>query len=256
MTSLNAQEIAKGLRTLESVALIPRVTSTNAIARRVVSECLENELFLPRAIIVAGEQTDGQGRNARTWSSPAGKGIYTTTLITRTAEELALVPLHTAIVVASFLRETFDVDARVKWPNDILVGGRKIAGILIEARRQEDRAYLLIGIGINVDPVSDPSRPNAVAISEVSRRDFGGVANATRAFIEHIDAHVAEPLVRESVLAEWRALSVHRNGDRVQCDIGPRVIVGTWNGIDDLGRALIREGAETTAISAGDLLII
>lgn len=256
MIELNPQEIVSGLRTIESLAVLPRVTSTNAIARRVVNECIENELFLPRAIIVAGEQTEGQGRNARSWSSPAGKGIYATTLFARPVAELALVPLHMAVLVASFLRETFDIDARVKWPNDILVDGRKIAGILIEAKIQEEHAFLLAGIGINVEPVDDPGRPNATSIAEVSRREFGGVATATRAFIEHIDAHVSEPLQRETVLDEWRALSVHRTGDRVQCDIGSRVISGTWAGIDDQGRALITEGSGTTAISAGDLLIV
>jgi biotin-(acetyl-CoA carboxylase) ligase len=54
--------------------VIPRVASTNLVARRIVSECIENELSLPQAMIIAGEQFAGRGRNQRSWSSPAGKG--------------------------------------------------------------------------------------------------------------------------------------------------------------------------------------
>src|SRR5688572_18343153 len=126
--------IMKHLHAIESLAVIPRVASTNLIARRILSECIENELSLPQAMIIAGEQFAGRGRNDRQWSSPAGKGIYATTLLTRAAHELPCVPLAMANIVATFLRDTYAIDARIKWPNDVLVGGRKIAGILIEAR--------------------------------------------------------------------------------------------------------------------------
>ena len=67
----------------------------------------------------------------------------------RRATELALVPLEMANMSAGYLRDEFSVDARIKWPNDIVVGGRKIAGLLIEARVQDARAYLGIGVGVN-----------------------------------------------------------------------------------------------------------
>ncbi|HET7436942.1 MAG TPA: biotin--[acetyl-CoA-carboxylase] ligase [Thermoanaerobaculia bacterium] len=253
MTHLDTREIVPRLRVLESVAVIPRVASTNLIARRIVTECIDNELSLPHAIIIAGEQFAGRGRNERRWSSPAGKGIYATTLISRAARELPLVPLEMANILASFLRETFGIDARIKWPNDILANGRKIAGILIEARVQEDRVYLLIGTGINVEPVADDERPNAVAISELSTRPFGGIEAATVAFIEHLDARLARDLEHDRVLEEWRSLAIHKHGDRIQCTIGERTITGTWNGIDEHGRALIRTAEGVTAVSAGDL---
>ena len=252
---LDTRAIVPRLHALESVAIIPRVASTNLIARRVVNECIDNELSLPQAMILAGEQFAGRGRNDRRWSSPAGKGIYATTLVTRTVRELPLVPLEMANILASYLRETFAIDARIKWPNDILVGGRKIAGILIEARVQDDRAYLLIGTGVNVEPVSDDARPNAVAISEVSPRQVGGIEHATVAFIEHVDARLARPLDHDRVLAEWRSLSVHQPGDRIHCILGERTVSGTWGGIDEHGRALLRNGDAVEAISAGDLIL-
>ena len=243
------------LKALESLAVIPRVSSTNLVARRVVNECIENELSLPQAMIIAGEQFAGRGRNDRTWSSPAGKGIYTTTLITRPVNELALVPLAMASAVAIFLRAEYGIEAKIKWPNDILAGGRKIAGILMEARVQEDRVYLLIGIGVNVEPVDDDTRPNAVAISQVAQRGYWDLDGATRSFIEYIDSYLATPFERSAVLRDWRELSVHKPGDKIHCVIGERTIDGTWSRIDDDGRAVLRTDDGEIAVSAGDLFL-
>jgi BirA family biotin operon repressor/biotin-[acetyl-CoA-carboxylase] ligase len=255
MIHLDTRRIVDHLKTIESLAVIPRVASTNLIARRIVAECIENELSLPQAMIIAEEQFAGVGRNARSWSSPAGKGIYATILLTRPAPEVPLMPLAVANIVVTYLRDVFAIDARIKWPNDILVGGKKIAGILIESRMQDDRAFLVIGVGINVEPIRDDARPNAVSIGEVSKRDFAGINHAIEAFIEHLDARVSKPFDRESVLAEWRALSVHKQGDRISSVVGDRTISGTWVGIDDHGRALVRNGDEVMTISAGDLMM-
>ncbi len=255
MIHFDTRALVDRLTTLESIALIPRVASTNLVARRVVHECIENELSLPQAMIIAGEQFAGRGRNARHWSSPAGKGIYATTLMMRPAPELPMVPLEIANIVASFLREIFGVNARIKWPNDILVGGRKIAGILIEARLHEEHVYLLVGTGINVEPVSGEDRPSSVSLAEVSPRDFRGIGPATEAFIEHMDERVTRPFDSARVLAEWRALAVHAAGDRITSMIGDAAVSGTWSGIDEHGRAVLRDGEKTITISAGDLIL-
>ena len=247
--------IVRDLKAIESVAVIPRVASTNLIARRIVTECIENELSLPQAMIIAGEQFAGRGRNDRRWSSPPGKGIYATTLVTRPARELQFVPLAIANIVAGFLRNSYGIDARIKWPNDILVNGRKIAGILMEARIQEDKVFLLIGTGINVEPVEDDTRPNAIAISEVRSRNFDGIETAIRAFVETMDEQLSRAFTREQVLTAWRELSVHQHGDRIHCVIGDRTIDGTWSHIDDFGRAVLETGNGTIAVAAGDLFL-
>jgi BirA family transcriptional regulator, biotin operon repressor / biotin---[acetyl-CoA-carboxylase] ligase len=255
MIEIDTRDVTRNLRTIESLAVIPRVASTNLIARRIVNECIENELSLPQAMILAGEQTAGRGRNERQWSSPAGKGIYATTLLTRTARDLPLIPLAMANIVATFLRDVYGLDARIKWPNDVLVGGRKIAGILIEARMQDDRVYMLVGTGVNVEPVQDDTRPNAIAISEASPKNFTGIGDATRAFIEHVDENLAKELDHDEVLAQWRSLSIHKPGDRIQCVLGDRTISGTWAGIDEHGRAMLNTFGGAVSVSAGDLIL-
>ena len=252
---IDTRPIVSRLRTIESLAIIPRVSSTNEIARRVLDECIENDLSLPQAMIIAGEQFAGRGRNERTWSSPPGKGIYATTLLTRTTAELPLVPLDIANAIAGYLRDTFGVDARIKWPNDIVVGGRKIAGVLIEARIQDSRVYLAIGTGINVEPFESDQRPNAVAVAQLEPRGYSGVDAATVAFIEHLDRRLAKAPARAAVLDEWRRLSVHKRGDRITCVLTDRTIDGTWNGIDDEGRAVIETAGGTMHVSAGDIIL-
>lgn len=252
---IDTRAVVSRLRTLESLAIIPRVASTNLVARRVVNECLDSELSLPQAIIVAREQFAGQGRNHRSWSSPRDKGIYATTLLSRPLADLSLLPLEVANAIASYLEEVFGIDTRIKWPNDILAGGRKIAGILIEARIQEDRAYLLIGTGINVEPVTADDRPNSVSIREVTSRDSLDIDTATTAFVEHFDARLSEPTVPGKILEEWRRRTIHKPGDRISCMLGERTVTGSWQGIDEFGRALLQENGETLAISAGDLIL-
>ena len=254
MIELDTRRLVERLRIIESIALIPRVASTNLVARRIVAECIENELSLPQAMIIAGEQFAGVGRNARAWSSPPGKGIYATTMLTRPTADLTVLPLAIANLIVTYLHDVFSIEAKIKWPNDVLVGGKKIAGILIEARMQDDRAYLLIGVGINVEPVEDEARPNAVAISEVAKK-FDGITAATEEFIKHLDRRLSVPLDRQSVLNEWRANSIHKPGDRITTVIGDRTASGTWIGIDDQGRAQLRNGREVLTISAGELIV-
>jgi BirA family biotin operon repressor/biotin-[acetyl-CoA-carboxylase] ligase len=251
---IDTRTVVPRLKVIESLAMISRVASTNLIGRRIVNECIENELSLPQAMILAREQFAGRGRNERSWSSPPDKGIYATTLITRPARELALVPLAMANIIASYLRETFAIDARIKWPNDVLVGGKKIAGILTEARVQDERVFLMIGTGVNVEPWKDDTRPNATSISENTSR-FSGVGEATIAFIEHVDEQLSRPFDRDEVLAQWRAQTIHKPGDRIQCVIGDRTINGTWMRIDEEGRAVLNTTEGSMAVSAGDLIL-
>jgi BirA family biotin operon repressor/biotin-[acetyl-CoA-carboxylase] ligase len=253
---IDTRAVVPRLRVLESIAIIPRVASTNLIARRVVTECVENELSLPQAMIIAGEQFAGRGRNDRSWSSPAGKGIYATALLTRPSHELPLVPLAMATILATYLRETFAIDARIKWPNDILVGGKKIAGILIEARVHEDRVLLLAGIGVNVEPALDEARPNAISIRDAVTGPFDGIDTATLAFIEHFDERLAHPFEHDAVLAEWRKLTIHKPGDRIHCVLGDRTIEGNWSGIDEHGRAVIHSEGRTIPVSAADIILV
>lgn len=254
--SIDTWELVSRLRLIESVAIIPRVRSTHEIGRKVVAECVENEIDLPSAVIVAREQLAGRGRGARTWSSPREKGIYATFFLSCSSERLALLPLEIAVSLCNFVRDTFGVDAKVKWPNDILVGGKKLAGILAEARMREGMAYVLIGIGVNVFPHGHEHTANAVSLREVTRHESLDLDQVTIAFIEHFDQAFAATGSPEMIIDAWRGLTVHQTGDAILAVVGERSFNGTWGGIDDQGRALLRQGEKVLKIAAGDVIVI
>jgi BirA family transcriptional regulator, biotin operon repressor / biotin---[acetyl-CoA-carboxylase] ligase len=255
MTQIDVHRLVRLMRKIESVALLDRTVSTNAVARRVVTECIENDIPLPSAAIVAKEQTGGRGRGSRSWYSPAGRGIYATALHTRPVETLGYLPLEIATVIAGFLRETYDLDAKIKWPNDILVDGNKIAGILIEARIHGPNAYTLIGTGINIEPLGTGAPEGSVSVGELTHRQVAETGSATQAFLEYLDRRLHHPREREEVLDEWRRRTVHSTGDRIVCTIGDRKVAGSWGGIDENGSAMLRTSEGTVYVSGGELII-
>lgn len=255
MNGIDVQELAGRLEHIESIALLPAVDSTNFLARRIISECLENEVPLPSAAIIALEQTAGQGRESRAWHSPAGRGIWSTILHTRPIAELSLLPLELASAIARFLRDEYQIDAHIKWPNDVLVDGRKIAGTLIEARSREDQAFVAIGIGLNVLPLGKGAPPESISIAEATS-SIVDLPGAIARFLVSLDAALFRPFSRETILDEWRALTVHRDGDRVGFVMRGERIEGAWRGIDENGHARIEVEGSERLVSAGDLILL
>lgn len=250
---IDTRELVSQLRVIESIAYLPRVTSTNTVGRRILDECMANDIALPSAMIIAGEQTEGRGRGTRGWHSPPGAGIYVTALHTRKPEELSTLPLEIGVIVARFLQSEYSLDARIKWPNDILVDGKKIAGILIEARTGNSAAYTAIGTGINVAPVSGELATAATSITESLRGRIVKLDPAIAAFVRAFDAGLAR---RGNPVADWIELAVHRHGDSVSFRLGSREIRGLWEGIDPYGRALVREAGVRLEISAAELFLV
>lgn len=107
-------------------------------------------------LIVADMQTAGRGRRGRSWSSPPGTNVYFTLILKPdfSVELASMVTLVMGLAVAEGIRETCGLEARIKWPNDIVVNGRKICGILTEMEmglETKEIQYLVIGVGINVN---------------------------------------------------------------------------------------------------------
>ncbi|HEV3387597.1 MAG TPA: biotin--[acetyl-CoA-carboxylase] ligase [Solirubrobacteraceae bacterium] len=110
--------------------------STNARARELAGRGAPHG-----TVVTAAEQSAGRGRQGRTWTAPPGRGLLCSVLI---RDPPRLLPLAAGVAVA----ETVGPDVQIKWPNDVLLGGRKVAGILVEARLQE--RWAVVGIGLNV----------------------------------------------------------------------------------------------------------
>ena len=123
-------------------------------------------------VVLALEQTAGRGRDGRTWHSPPG-GIWLALLLRPRATPLGIVAIRSGLVLADVVDELAGRPlARLKWPNDVLVADRKLAGILCEGRWQGDTPqWLAVGLGVNVvNEIPAPVRTTAIALSEVVAR--------------------------------------------------------------------------------------
>ena len=124
-----------------------QVTSTNQVAK-----ALAEEGAADGALVVANEQTAGKGRYGRHWGTPAGKTIAMTLILRPKLppEQISMVTLVAGMAVAQACREICHVDACIKWPNDVVVNGKKICGILTEMTTDiHSVSYIVVGIGIN-----------------------------------------------------------------------------------------------------------
>ncbi len=198
------------------------------------------------ALVVADAQTAGRGRMGRRWESPAGENLYFSVLLTPIVEparvpQLALVA---AVAVHEGLAECCpELPARIKWPNDILVGGRKVAGILCEASLEADRVHrVILGVGINVNGTCVPRSLRATATTlriaggrEVSRPALLG------AVINHLELRYADWLRDGSLSGLHDYFERHSalNGRPVEAENLSGVVRGTARGITPTGELVI-----------------
>ena len=197
-------------------------------------------------IVLAEEQTSGRGRRERTWASQSRVGIYVS-IILRPDVAATRAPLFTftaAVAVAEALREACHVQAGIKWPNDVVVGRRKIAGILAESRGSDPRIReMVMGIGVNVNQTADDFGPLADRATSV-RVEAGEVVDRVpilAAILEGFERRYGAVLRGQSadLLREWEALSALPRGRRVTVDGPTGRCEGTVAGVDEEGALLL-----------------
>ncbi|MGF0536415.1 biotin--[acetyl-CoA-carboxylase] ligase [Agrobacterium sp. ES01] len=209
--------------------------------------------------LTATAQTGGRGRRGRTWSSEPGN-LYSSLLLIDPAplESLPSLPLAVAIAVHDAVRAVLPVDApalEIKWPNDILIGRKKVCGILLEGERLPDgRQALAIGIGVNI-----VVRPELAGYPVVSLGEVGASVSPQELFARLFET-MAEALALwdqgrgvASVVARWREAACGV-GEKITVNLPDRSISGYFSGIDDKGMLLLdREGESRMTIAAGDV---
>jgi BirA family biotin operon repressor/biotin-[acetyl-CoA-carboxylase] ligase len=162
-------------------------------------------------VVVAGRQTRGRGRLRRQWLSDDG-GLYFTMVLRPEIPVLlsSRVNFLASLTMARVLRELFQIDAAVKWPNDILVDGRKISGMLSELEAETDRVlFINIGMGINVN--NDPSgvEPGASSLKKITGREISKIMLLTR-FLVEFEKRLKKAEF-ENVISEWKKYTVTLN---------------------------------------------
>ncbi|MET4609567.1 BirA family biotin operon repressor/biotin-[acetyl-CoA-carboxylase] ligase [Rhodococcus sp. PvR044] len=240
-----------------SLDVVTETGSTNAdLLARAADSALD------RAVLISEFQDHGRGRHARSWVAPPRSAVSVSVLLRMPGidpADLGWLPLLAGVAVVDAMRSVAEVDAVLKWPNDVLIGGKKVAGILAEVAATAPVPSVVLGIGLNVSLTeSELPVPTATSLA------LAGAATTDR-------DTVVRALLR-ALAAEWtkwqrngwdtKALAEsYRDrcatiGQRVRAELpGGGELLGTASGIDAQGRIVISPdgGREPVAVSAGDI---
>jgi len=254
---LIAGDLARpGAKIAHAVIVKDKTGSTNDDAR---------ELALRGAaagtVVIAEEQGKGRGRLGREWHSPAGVNLMFSVILRPSlpAEKVGLVTIAAGVAMARAVRGLCGLDARIKWPNDVRVSGKKLAGILAEAGG--GTAYVVLGVGLNVnlDAAALPEELKKIATSLLAEtgREWRRADVFRRAMEELEAAMAALESDAGAILSEWRDLA-EVMGKRVRVETPGGVFTGTAAGIRESGALVIKDDASgrEREIVAGDVAVI
>lgn len=237
----------------ENVACLATTPSSNDLARELIDYYLREEQVLPATLLVAEEQPRARGRSGREWKAPKGRGIYLT-FIRRAAghEPISVLPIAVARWIRDAIEDFSGVAGRLKWPNDVYVERRKLAGVLSEARTQGDDTYVAVGVGINVRGKSSELRvPDATTVEQETGRPVA-LTRLLQAVVDRLDRGLAESdWARE--IEEWERMSAHRPGDLIRVRSNGIETTGEYRGVDPSGFLRLATASGETVVKTGEV---
>jgi BirA family transcriptional regulator, biotin operon repressor / biotin---[acetyl-CoA-carboxylase] ligase len=191
-------------------------------------------------LVTADEQSAGRGRQGRVWTAPPRSAVLMSLVVREPREML---PLTAAVAVCDAL----PVDCAIKWPNDVWLDRRKLAGILVEGRPQQ--GWAVLGVGLNVDTTEFPAELDGLATSLRLAGIETDVEAILTSIMQSLDRWLGAP--PPAVLDAWRRRDAIR-GERVRWASGE----GTAAGIDDSGALLVDVGEDRIALEAGEIHLL
>ncbi len=212
------------------------------------------------SVVVAEGQSRGRGRLGRRWISPKGKGIYLSVILRPPLQlsEAPLITLMAAVAVAGAVQEVSDLTPEIKWPNDLLLKGKKVAGILMELNAELNRVnYVVIGIGMNVHTPRGSLPAQATSLYEELGHKVDRVKLA-RTLLRRLDGSYDEFLNRgvQPILNRWRDFAAFL-GRRIRVVAEGRTVDGQAMDIDARGALQVRtDTGFVESISAGEVLVV
>lgn len=214
--------------------------STNLRARELAEEGAPGG-----TVVTAGEQTEGRGRRGRVWTAPEGKALLYSAILRPLDERHLLLPLSVPLAVcAAAERLRPGIECALKWPNDVWLEGRKLAGVLIEAKPQDGWAVIGIGLNLSIEPHEFPPELRQPATS------LGAGITPERARRE-LDSELGRWAYagEEEVLAEWRRRDALR-GREIAWEEGS----GIADGIDGRGNlVVVVPDGDRVSLGAGEV---
>jgi len=227
--------------------MIVRLRSTASTMKDAASLAARNEPH--GTVVVAEEQTAGIGRHGHSWHSEPGEGLYLSIVLrpALSADTLPVLTMALGLAVARAVDDLCGVACDIRWPNDLLLNERKLAGVMVQ---MADKGALIAGIGVNVNQAAFPEGLRSIATS--LRIETGRMQPKE----ELLDRIVAEALRYTALLAErgkrpvfeeFTARSSYVRGKAVEVDTGERIFSGITAGLDDNGflRVEMATGIET-----------
>lgn len=238
------------------IIFLDEIDSTNREARR-----LGDAGATEGTVVIADLQTGGKGRLGRTWFSPAGTGIWMSLLLrpTLSPEKVSGITLMAALSVCRAIRSATGLDVQIKWPNDLVIDGKKVCGILTEAAISGDQLkYAVLGIGVNVNQTVFPEDlPHAWSLAMTAGRELdrkGLIECCLRCLKEDYECYVQSGDLRE-IRQDYEAHLVNLNRPvRVLSSAGEWT--GVAKGITDSGDLnVLNDQGELIAVNSGEVSV-
>ena len=218
--SLNTRRIGK------KTIVFGTVTSTNDAAAEYASDAKNDGL-----VILAEEQTSGRGRGGNKWYGGKEQSVLCSIVLANENLNAELLSLTAAVAVAEAVSET----ARVKWPNDIILNGKKVAGILLESKQTEYGKVFILGVGINCHQKDFPAELASTATSiDIETQTSSDRISLIKRLITSIEHRLEEATTNsEAILEKWRQLSTQL-GQRLTVIYDGQEFTGSCVGVDPL----------------------
>lgn len=250
-----AQRLSERGLAERGLAILRRPRSTHLLGRRIAHEHTQEHATPPKTDLVAWRQTAGEGRGGHSWTSPPG-GVYATLIRSlRVDSSLQTLPLRVATVLCETLNADLAGRCRLKWPNDLLVDGRKLGGILIDvispgSAAESNEGLAVISFGVNH---AQPDQAGATSM-EQEAPDKTTLGELVVRLVVAVDGALEEDLTAADVVDHYRELSLHQPGDALSCLLQGDRIEGIFQGFDEHGFLRLQVGGEERLLTAGEVL--
>lgn len=250
MAVLSPRPLRRALRARHGavVRIFGRTTSTQEVLRALLGEGAGIG-----SVVAADEQTSGRGRSGRIWTAAPRSGLLVSVLGEARAGLLSAVPFAVGVALATVLEELVPHGLALKWPNDVLVDGYKLAGVLCESVPRQSRMAVIAGIGINIQGAAPPGLPAVdlcrVTSSPIDRSAL--LAEIVAAVLFQLDR--LESQGRAAILDSWRAFDAFPEGLITVDHATEGRLVGRYCGIDGSGALLLSCDDGIHAMVAGDV---
>lgn len=208
-------------------------------------------------LVIADAQTAGRGRHGRAWASPPGAGLYMSIVMRPSTQAIGLLTIAAGVALADGIQAATGLQPQLKWPNDVYVDGRKLAGILAEAGTSTAGVqHVVLGCGINLMPAAYP--PDVAARATSIESELGRPIDRGLLLVECLAAlqvryRELQSNAHAAIIGRWRDRAVSMFGRRIEWDVAGVTRHGVAEDIDETGALLVRDGETRARVISGEV---